>query len=53
MHKKAAVHDYNCLAVELQTLPDAINHNDFGNTVLDAGQKVSYVNHYKYRMLSD
>lgn len=51
--QKADEHDYSSLAMELQTLPDAINHNDFGNTVINAGQKVSYINKYKYRKLSD
>lgn len=49
--QKTAEHEYSSLAMELQTLPDAINHPDFGNTVLKAGQKVSYTNKYKYRKL--
>lgn len=49
---KAANHDFSSLAMELQTLPDAIHHKDFGNTILLANQKVSYTNKYKYRKLS-
>ncbi|PMD72267.1 aldose epimerase family protein [Companilactobacillus nuruki] len=48
---KASGNNYSSLAMELQYLPDAINHNDFGNIVLKAGQKVSYTNKYKYRKL--
>lgn len=43
--------DYDCLAMELQTLPDAINHEGFGDTILSPDQKVSYTNKYKYRKL--
>lgn len=49
--QKNSEHEYTSLAMELQTLPDAINHKDFGETVLKAGQKVSYTNKYKYRKL--
>ncbi|KRK43992.1 aldose 1-epimerase [Companilactobacillus crustorum] len=49
--QKSDQHDYSSLAMELQSLPDAINHDDFGNTVLNAGQSVSYTNKYKYRKL--
>lgn len=49
--QKAEVRDYDCLAMELQTLPDAINHEGFGDTILGLGQKVSYTNKYKYRKL--
>jgi len=49
--QKASQYDYSSLAMEMQTLPDAINHNDFGNVVLDKGEKVSYTNKYKYRKL--
>lgn len=48
---KSSGNNYSSLAMELQYLPDAINHNDFGNIVLKAGQKVSYTNKYKYRKL--
>ncbi|MQS75183.1 aldose epimerase family protein [Companilactobacillus halodurans] len=44
-------YDYSSLAMELQTLPDAINHDDFGNTVLKKGAEVSYTNKYQYRKL--
>lgn len=43
--------DFSSIAMELMTLPDAINHDDFGNTILLAGQKVSYTNKFKYRRL--
>jgi len=49
--KKASVHDHDSIAMELMTLPDAINHTDFGNTILNAGQKVSYTNKFRYREL--
>jgi len=49
--QKANQNDYSSLAMEMQTLPDAINHDDFGNVVLDKGKKVSYNNKYKYRKL--
>ncbi|MCH4008175.1 aldose epimerase family protein [Companilactobacillus sp.] len=45
---KAAKHEYSCLATELQTLPDAINHKDFGDIVLPANQEKSFTNKYKY-----
>lgn len=48
---KAQNHEFSSLAMELQTLPDAIHHPDFGNTILPANQKVSYTNKYKYRKL--
>lgn len=46
--QKAQQHQYSSLATELQTLPDAINHKDFGNIVLPAGKTVCYTNKYKY-----
>jgi len=49
--QKASVHDHSSIAMELMTLPDAINHSDFGNTILTAGKKVSYTNKFKYRKL--
>ncbi|GEO63102.1 aldose epimerase family protein [Companilactobacillus nantensis] len=49
--QKASTHDYSSIAMELMTLPDAINHADFGETILNAGQKVSYTNKFKYRKL--
>jgi Galactose mutarotase and related enzymes len=49
--QRASANDYSSIAMELMTLPDAINHEDFGNTILQAGQKVSYTNKFKYRKL--
>jgi len=49
--QKASQYDYDSLAMEMQTLPDAINQKDFGETVLNKGQRVSYTNKYKYRKL--
>jgi len=49
--QKQDKHDYSSLAMEMQTLPDAINHNGFGNTILGKNRKVVYTNHYKYRKL--
>lgn len=49
--KKADLRQYNSLAMEMQTLPDAINHSDFGNIILPANKKVSYTNSYKYRQI--
>lgn len=46
--EKQDKHEYSSLATELQTLPDAINHKDFGNIVLPAGETVTYTNKYKY-----
>lgn len=40
------------LALEAQTLPDAINHPDFGNIVLKAGEKASYSITYAFERLS-
>ena len=48
---KAEAHDHSAIAMEMQTLPDAINQADFGNIVLNAGQTVSYTNKYKYRQI--
>lgn len=49
--QKASTHDYSSIAMELMTLPDAINHPDFGETILNAGQTISYTNKFKYRKL--
>lgn len=49
--QKASNYEYSSLAMELQYLPDAIHHADFGDIVLNAGQKVSYTSKYKYRKL--
>lgn len=44
-------HDYNSLAMELQTLPDAINHENFGNIILTKGDSKRYVNRYCYEKI--
>lgn len=44
-------HEYSGLAMELQTLPDAINHSNFGDIILRKNQKTSYINKYQYRKL--
>jgi len=49
--RKASEYDYSSLAMELQTLPDAIHHNGFGNIILGKNKKVVYTNKYKYRRL--
>ena len=41
-------HDYSSLATELQTLPDAINHKDFGDIILPANEEITYTNKYRY-----
>ncbi|WP_125566926.1 aldose epimerase family protein [Companilactobacillus insicii] len=46
-----ASRQYTGLAMELQTLPDAINHSDFGNIILRKNQTVSYTDKYRYRKL--
>ncbi|WP_125588731.1 aldose epimerase family protein [Companilactobacillus jidongensis] len=48
---KKTPHQYSGLAMELQTLPDAVNHSDFGNIILRKNQKASYTNKYQYRKL--
>ncbi|MFB9768746.1 aldose epimerase family protein [Lactiplantibacillus modestisalitolerans] len=40
--------EYHALAVELQTLPDAIHHSGFGDIVLPANQPRTFTNHYQY-----
>ncbi|MFC6322421.1 aldose epimerase family protein [Companilactobacillus baiquanensis] len=50
--KKADKREYNSLAMEMQTLPDAINHVGFGNIVLPANESVTYTNSYKYRQIN-
>jgi len=42
---------YSSVAMELQMLPDAINHTNFGNIILRKNQKTSYTNKYQYRKL--
>lgn len=46
--KRAAVRDYNALALEAQSLPDAIHHDDFGDIVLPANQTVTHTIRYQY-----
>ncbi|MFD1471219.1 aldose epimerase family protein [Companilactobacillus mishanensis] len=46
--EKADKREYNSLAMELQTLPDAINHKDFGDIILPANKEITYTNKYKY-----
>lgn len=46
--KRADVRDYNALALEAQTLPDAIHHADFGDVVLPANQAVTHTIRYQY-----
>ncbi|HIW71205.1 MAG TPA: galactose mutarotase [Candidatus Levilactobacillus faecigallinarum] len=46
--KRAAVRDYNALALEAQNLPDAIHHPDFGDIVLPANQAVTHTIRYQY-----
>lgn len=41
-------HPFNGLAIEAQTLPDAIHHPEFGETVLKANQAKVYTVHYRY-----
>ena len=48
---KEEQHEYSSLAMELQTLPDAINHSDFGNIILRKNQKTTFINKYHYRKL--
>lgn len=48
---KAQRHQFSALAMELQTLPDAIHHAGFGDIVLPKGQTVTYTNRYHYRKL--
>lgn len=38
---------FNAIAVELQTLPDAIHHSNFGNILLPKGEKRCYQNVYR------
>lgn len=40
--------DFHALAVEMQTLPDAINQRGFGDIVLPAGQTRTFTNYYRY-----
>ncbi|RHW44461.1 galactose mutarotase [Bombilactobacillus bombi] len=44
-------HHYTGLAMEMQSLPDAINHPDFGDIILPAGKTISYSSSYQYRKL--
>lgn len=45
-------HEYNALATEAQTLPDAINHSDFGDIVLRPGKPVTNTIRYQYERLN-
>ncbi|KTR40193.1 aldose epimerase family protein [Rothia kristinae] len=45
---RADRHDYNALALEAQTLPDAIHHADFGDIVLPAGEPRAFRIRYAY-----
>ncbi|QYY86693.1 galactose mutarotase [Pediococcus pentosaceus] len=47
-----AAHEYNALATEAQTLPDAINHSDFGDIVLRPGKPVINTIRYQYERLN-
>ena len=44
-------HPYNAIALEAQTLSDAINHEGFGDIVLPAGKKQTYRTVYKFNNL--
>ncbi len=41
-------HDFNALAIECQTLPDAIHHQNFGDIILPAGKTAVYNIAYQY-----
>lgn len=49
--KRAEKHDYNALAMEAQTLPDAIHHEDFGDVILPANQPVTHWISYQYERI--
>jgi aldose 1-epimerase len=49
---KEDAHQYNALATEAQTLPDAINHPGFGDIVLRPGQPVTNTIRYQYERLN-
>nr|WP_047998525.1 aldose epimerase family protein [Lactiplantibacillus herbarum] len=49
---KEDAHQYNALATEAQTLPDAINHPDFGDIVLRPGQPATHTIRYQYERLN-
>ena len=48
---KEAAHEYNALATEAQTLPDAINHSDFGDVILRPSQPITNTIRYQYERL--
>ncbi|MFD1418010.1 aldose epimerase family protein [Companilactobacillus keshanensis] len=50
--QKADNREYNSVAMEMQTLPDAINHEKFGNIILPKNKSVTYTNSYKYRQIN-
>jgi aldose 1-epimerase len=45
-------HPYNAIALEAQTLSDAINHEGFGDIVLPANKKQTYRTTYKFNNLA-
>lgn len=49
---KEDAHQYNALATEAQTLPDAINHPGFGDIVLRPGAPVTHTIRYQYERLN-
>ncbi|VDG21246.1 aldose epimerase family protein [Lactiplantibacillus mudanjiangensis] len=49
---KETAHQYNALATEAQTLPDAINHDGFGDIVLRPDQAVTHTISYQYEHLA-
>lgn len=44
---------FNSIAIELQTLPDAIHHPSFGNIVLSKGKKYRYQNTYQIEVYDE
>lgn len=46
--QKQALHQYNALATEAQTLPDAVNHEGFGDIILRPKQPVTHTISYQY-----
>ncbi|MCS8584546.1 aldose epimerase family protein, partial [Leuconostoc citreum] len=41
------------LAIEMQTLPDAVNHEDFGDIVLPANETKTYTVTYQIKKSED
>lgn len=50
--QRAAAHQYNALATEAQTLPDAINHQGFGDVVLRPEKPVTHTIAFQYERLN-